>query len=140
MRVVFDTVVFVRALINPHGIWGHLVFSHSDQYRLVVSPPIVLEYLDVLARPELTRKFRTLETMDLGAVLAAIKEAEIADLISVPAISRDPKDDIFLATAAVAQAEYLVSEDRDLLDLKDHGPTRIVDAATFLRILAEASR
>jgi len=26
-RAVFDTVVFVRALINPFGVWGRLILA-----------------------------------------------------------------------------------------------------------------
>ena len=48
LRVVFDTVIFVRALINPHGIWGRLIFQHADAYTLVISPPVVAEILEVL--------------------------------------------------------------------------------------------
>jgi predicted nucleic acid-binding protein len=31
--------------------------------------------------------------------------------------SRDPDDDLFLATAAVGKAQYLITNDRDLLDI-----------------------
>ena len=37
--VIFDTVVFVRALLNPHSLWGRLVFDHYHEYRLIVTPP-----------------------------------------------------------------------------------------------------
>ena len=39
-----------------------------------------------------------------------------------PQVSRDPKDDKFLATAVASEADYVVSEDRDLLDLGAHIP------------------
>ena len=60
IKAVFDTVVFVRSLINPYGRWGELVFSYHDRYQLVVSKELVEEYLEVLHRPELTGKFKTL--------------------------------------------------------------------------------
>jgi predicted nucleic acid-binding protein len=52
--VVFDTVVFVRALINPYSFWGRLVFEHYHEYRLVISPQVLREYIEVMNRPELT--------------------------------------------------------------------------------------
>jgi uncharacterized protein len=133
--VVFDTVIFVRSLINPHGLWGHLVFEHAESYDLIVSPPIVQEILEVLHRPELTRRFRTLGGLDLARVLEIIGQAEVVEITDIPAVSRDPKDDKFLATAEAATADYLVSEDQDLLVLGTHGKTAIVDARTFLTIL-----
>jgi len=50
-------------------------------------------------------------------------------------VARDPNDDKILATASAAGADYLVSEDLDLLVLREYQGTRIVSAATFLGIL-----
>ena len=38
--VIFDTVVFVRALLNPYSLWGRLVFDHYHEYRLIVTPQL----------------------------------------------------------------------------------------------------
>ncbi len=144
MKVVFDTVIFVRALINPHSRWGPAVFDRADAYQLIVSQPIVREYLDVLHRPQITSKFRSLEGAAgnslLLQVLTLFEQAETVDLPEITAVSRDPKDDKFLATAQVAGAEYLISEDADLLDLSEHHGTRIVDAAAFLHLLDQDRR
>jgi uncharacterized protein len=139
LSVVFDTVVFVRCLINPFGLWGKLVFDHARDYRPVLSRPVIEEILEVLARPELTTKFRAVAGLDLRSVLDLLIQAETVELGAIPAMSRDPKDDKFLATAVAAAADYLVTEDQDLLVLKEHGGTKIVTAVTFLRLL-EANR
>jgi putative PIN family toxin of toxin-antitoxin system len=137
MRVVLDTVIFVRSLINPYGGCGEIVFGYASRYRLVLSQPVLAEYLEVLARPELTRKFRSLAARSAVDVLEIVGTAEAVTLDTVSAVSRDPNDDIFIATAAACEADYLVSEDRDLLDLRLHGRTRIVTCLEFLRILRE---
>jgi len=41
--VVLDTVLFVRALMNPFGLWGRVVFDYGDAHRLVVSRPVIAE-------------------------------------------------------------------------------------------------
>lgn len=135
LRVLFDTVVFVRCLINPFGLWGKLVFGRSREYRLVLSRPVIEEIVEVLARPELTAMFRSLAGLDLRAVLDLLAQAEIVELGTIPATSRDPKDDKFLATALAGAADYLVTEDHDLLVLTEHAGTKIVTAATFLDLL-----
>ena len=135
LRVVFDTVIFVRALINPYGLWGRLVFRNRGRYELVVSPPVVRELLDVIHRPEVTRRFRSLAGLDVREVLQLVEEATVVMIDDVPPVSRDPKDDVFLATALAAEADYVVSEDNDLLVLGSHGDARIVTAATFLEVL-----
>lgn len=133
--VVFDTVVFVRSLLNPHGVWGRLVFAHYADYRLILSRPVLEEILEVLDRPELKRKYRTTQGLDRQRLFALFEQAELVDVEHVPAVSRDPKDDKFLATARAGAAQYLVSEDHDLLDLKEYEGVQIVDAVTFLQIL-----
>ncbi len=136
--VVIDTVVFVRALLNPRSMWGRLVFDYAGRYRLVVSAPIVREVIEVIQRPELVRKFRrALPTRNPTTILDILAQAEAVEIAdNVPAITRDPKDDKFLLTAALAGADYLVTEDTDILDdFAEYQGVRIVTAAVFLRIL-----
>jgi len=135
VRVVFDTVIFVRCLLNPHSRWGELIFKHAGEYTLVISEPVVREILEVLRRPELLRKFRTVENMDMARVLDLLAEAETVEVTTIDPVSRDSKDDKFIATAQAARATYLVSEDRDLLDLGEHDGIPIIDGMGFLRIL-----
>ena len=134
-RIVLDTVVFVRALINPGGLWGSLIFGHTLRYRLIVSEHVVSEVVEVLERADIVRKFAPRSGMDYSRVLDILGAAEVVALHELPAVSRDPKDDKFLATARAAQADYLVSEDRDLLVLGEDEGTRIVTARDFLEIL-----
>lgn len=68
-----------------------------------------------------------------------MNNAEIVEIGEISSISRDPKDDKFLAAAKAANAHYLISADRDLLDLKEYEGIQIVDVETFLQVL-EASR
>lgn len=135
IRVVLDTVVFVRSLINPHGRWGELVFKHFESYQLFVSQPVVAEILEVLQRPELSRKFRALEKMNYSKIVELIGEAESVDISGTGSGSRDPKDNKFLATADTAKADFLVTEDEDLLVLKQYRGVKIVDSLEFLRVL-----
>jgi putative PIN family toxin of toxin-antitoxin system len=138
--VVFDAVVFVRCLIYPASRWGRLVFAPTDRYRLIVSEPILREILEVLSRPAITRKFRTIEGLDKAALLARLADATVVNVADVPPIARDPKDDPYLETARAAGASFLITEDQDLLVIGSYEGTRIVDTATFLSILDEEQR
>lgn len=89
----------------------------------------------MLHRPELASKFRSLPGLDVRRVLDLVGDAEAVELGPMPKISRDPNDDPFLATAAAAGADFLVTEDADLLVLEQYGRTRIVSAERFLEEL-----
>lgn len=135
MRVVLDTVVFVRALINPHSACGRIVSASAERFELVVSEPVLREILEVLVRPELTRKFAGLATLDRPAILALLSQATVVSIDNFPAVSRDPNDGKFLATARAADAAYLFSADRHLLTLGTYEGTTILDCMAFVATL-----
>jgi uncharacterized protein len=125
----------VRCLLNPFGIWGRLVFAYHDRYELCVSPPILQELLEVIERPLLKRKYRLTQGRGIERLLEIVARSAAVEISDVAAVSRDPNDDMFLATAVVAGADFVVSEDRDLLDVMEYQGIKIIDAATFLRML-----
>ncbi|MBX5461610.1 MAG: putative toxin-antitoxin system toxin component, PIN family [Steroidobacteraceae bacterium] len=61
--------------------------------------------------------------------------AEIVEPAPLSGVSRDPDDDVLLATALAAQAFLIVSGDLDLLDLGTFRDIRILNAADALRAL-----
>ncbi|HVF69635.1 MAG TPA: putative toxin-antitoxin system toxin component, PIN family [Xanthomonadales bacterium] len=134
-KVVVDTVVFVRGLINPFSYWGKLLFKHNGKYRLFVSKPIVFEILEVLDREEIVKKFRLLKGMDKSKVIEIISQAEVVVLKNIEHISRDSNDDKFIATAKAAKVDYIISEDRDLLDIKEFEGIKIITAEEFIKIV-----
>jgi len=112
LRVVFDTVIFVRGRLNPKSRCGRILAQHRDEYRLFVSPEVLAEYLEVLHRPELMAKSERIAGLDMRTTLGIFRQAEVVEPAQIEPISRDPADDKFLALAAAAGADYLVTEDR----------------------------
>lgn len=131
-KVVFDTVVFVRSLINPYSRCGQIVFKYHKRYRLFLSKPVIIEILEVLRRPELTKKFKSIEKMDIREAIKIISQAEIVEVQEFLKASRDPKDNKFIDTAIESSADYLVSENNDLLILKEYQGIKIVNCEQFL--------
>src|SRR3972149_1167797 len=96
MRAVLDTVVFLRALINPHGRWGRLLFDLSDRYVIVLSPEIIKEVLSVLYRTDLRRRFPAMaEPARLELVLALLRGSEVVEPSERVSVCRDAADDKF---------------------------------------------
>lgn len=96
---------------------------------------------DVLLRPKLRAKFPILTPDWVESVLSAL-EAEADLFYDVPRVielPRDPKDEPYLNLALAAEARYLVTRDRDLLDLADNSAFQsrctqllILDPLSFL--------
>lgn len=136
MRVVLDTVIFVRALINPHGKWGRLLFELSDRYVLVLSPDIIREIISVLYRPSLRRRFPQMaEPAPLAQVLAILERAEVVEPTESLSICRDPDDNKFFECAIEGGAEYVVSEDRDILDIGVYEGVTAVSADQLFQLV-----
>jgi len=55
---------------------------------------------------------------------------------ALTAVCRDPDDNMVLECALEGHAQYIVSGDKDLLELKEFRGIRIVRAAEFLNLLA----
>jgi putative PIN family toxin of toxin-antitoxin system len=81
--------------------------------------------------------YQSLATINPRTIIDLLAKAEAVDIGTPPSVSRDPKDNIFIATALAGRAEYLVSEDKDLLVLSDTLGFTVVDTEAFLRILQE---
>lgn len=138
-KVVFDTQVFLRALINPKSASGRLVLNLQVDYVLYTADQIDREVLDVLSRPKIRQKFPQITDERIKLITTLLELAhrvEVKDSDIQP-ICRDPKDDIFLACAKLAKANYLVSEDNDLLVLKSYEDTQIVNVIEFLAVLQD---
>ena len=111
MRIVLDTSVVVAGLRTRLGA-GNAVLREVAQQRLVplASPPLFLEYEDVLKRPE--------HRLVHGLSLEAIDEflAEFAALIEPVEVhfqwrpqTPDPNDEMVLETAINGRADSIVT-------------------------------
>lgn len=137
MRVVIDSVVVVRAIINPDGPSGRLA-RHADDFVAVMSAETARELIDVVQRPGLqARLHRAGRQPALVQVMRLIQSAEIVDAPSIRAVSRDPDDDKLFAAAVAGRADYIVSEDRDVLDIGEYEGVRTVTVREFLALLGE---
>lgn len=136
MKAVLDTVIFVRALINPKARWGRLLFDLSDRYVIVLSPAIISEIVSVLHRPALRQRFPQLADLpQLDRVLALFEQAQVIEPAQNVRVCRDPNDDKFFACAVAGQADYIVSEDKDILAVTEHEGVRTITAADFIAAL-----
>jgi putative PIN family toxin of toxin-antitoxin system len=138
LRVVLDTVVFVRALMNPKSRSGRLLSIHADKYSIIVSKLTAQELLEVIHRPELQAKYRSLGLIDIRLVIDILANAEAVEFDSPPQAVRDPKDNIFVATAMAGHADYIVSEDKDLLVLDKPAGIPVIDTQTFIDMFEPA--
>jgi putative PIN family toxin of toxin-antitoxin system len=122
-------------MMGPTSAWGELVFRRSHQFETVLSNQMLIEIERVLLYPKVVRKLKSPSAASRSALDAAIAGATIAEVTNVPAICRDPGDDIVLATALAGEAAFILSEDNDLLDMIEYQGMQIVNGMQLLEIL-----
>jgi uncharacterized protein len=140
LRAVLDSSVLISAFITPQGPSGTLLdAAERGVFVLCLSREIVTETVAALAgKPRLQARYGyTPAAVDAYRdVLEAVAEpvADLPDLAG--AVPGDPKDDVIVATAVAAGADYLVTGDRrHLLTLGAYRGVRIVGVREFLDLL-----
>lgn len=136
MKVVFDTNIFVSALLVKNGKPAQIL-KNADKYDFFLCVEIIEEIRRVLNYPRLQKKYRfENQIIDsfLAKLIAASKMGKLSEAKAI-IVKEDPADDKFLILARQTNADYLVSGDNHLLSRKVFGKTRIITAAVFLGLL-----
>lgn len=118
--VVFDCMVFLQAAASAEGpSRACLELARTGQIELVASSSILAEIKEVLGRPKVRKKFPSLTDDKVDLYLKDVQGlSRLAEAQStLQQLPRDPKDEPYLNLALGEQARYLVSWDKDLLDL-----------------------
>jgi len=98
---------------------------------LVISEPLVEEVFRHLVGKFGHSRTQAEERLDLlrESATTFLREAELP--VIDPDVCRDPDDLQVIATAVAVSADYVVSGDRDLLDVCESLRTKIVSPRTF---------
>src|SRR5215213_7527483 len=135
MKVVFDTNVWVSALITPNGISARL-FVSLDRFQSVTSDEIIAEVEKVLHYDKIQKK-RGLTDEEIASYIQFIRLISSVVTVNeqVNFIQADPSDDKFLACASASQATYIVSGDPHLTRLGSYEQIEILPPGEFLKRL-----
>lgn len=133
LRLVIDTNVLISAALSSGGAPAAVVRMALARHRLVFSQATFDELRTRLYRPKFDR-YISLENRErlLHDFNACADWVEIAEPSHY---CRDRDDDKFIETARTAQASYLISGDRDLLEAAAPDGLQIINAAQALEIL-----
>lgn len=138
-RVVLDTNILIAASRSRTGASFALLRAlRSRQFTALVSVPLMLEYEDVLKRPEqLEASWRDAAMTDafLDAFCLLVEPVHLHYLWR-PQL-RDPADEMVLETALNGPAEYLVTLNLNDFAAAKHFRFPVVAPGAFLRQLQE---
>ena len=130
VRVVLDTNVWISALNFGGKPAQILKLAVKGRIRLYSSQTLFAELLGVL-RKKFDYSDEKIEEVEV-LFKKRVKFREPRTTLNV--IKTDPSDNRVLECALETEADYIVSGDKDLLNLESFRGIRIVSAADFLKI------
>ena len=127
-RVIIDTNLWISFLIGKelHYLKDLIV---NEQIKLIISDQLLEELKLVTTRAKLKKFFNPEKVDELVSLLTFISFK--VKVTKIEQVCRDPKDDFILALAKKAKADFLVTGDKDLLELKSYGQTEILSLKEF---------
>jgi uncharacterized protein len=139
-RAVLDSSVLISAFLTPYGVSAKLLdAAEQGIFDLCISHEILDEAQHSLrTKVKGIRRYYAYSDDKIALFiegLAAYAEL-ISDLPQMRVVPLDPKDDVIVATALQAKADFLVTGDRHLLSLGSHAGIQIVPPRQFLDFLS----
>ena len=153
LYAVYDCNVFLQAAARAHSVADQcLQLAESGTVQLLVSRATLAEIADVLNRPFIRTHFPHLTDEIVGAFLIRLQKcSQLVRLVpSKFRYARDPNDEPYINLAIAAGAAFIVSRDRDLLDLmtgqsddckefrQRFRPLKVIEPLEFLRLMRAA--
>lgn len=128
-KVVLDTNILISSLFWK-GPSRHIVdLAIANKIRSISSPEILEELEAVLYEDFPDIPYERIE--EIIRDILSYSQLVVVDKITVKGL-RDLKDTKIIACAISAKADYIVSGDKDLLDLKEYKGIKILNPRVFL--------
>ncbi len=146
---------FLQAVISEKSLAFKLFeYLDEDAFSLFVSDEVMQEITEVLGRPSIRSKNPHITDELVEALLDRVvhKSKKLDNPPRAFEYSRDSKDEKYINLAIVSKADYIISRDKDFLDLMSgfddkskefrqrFRRLRIVEPVGFLNILSAALR
>ena len=128
MKVVFDTNIFISALVIPGGQAEKAIRRITEGTdTLLISKPIIGEILSVLSR-KFSRDSEALSRVavflsDLSTIVHPAKRIHVL---------ADEADNRVIECAVGGRADAIVTGDKEMLDLKEYLRIRIISLKEYL--------
>jgi len=134
LRAVIDTNLFISGLFARDSVSAQLQDLWINQdFELVTSIEIIKEISRVLTYPRIKEYFKPKDKTIKRFFRLIFRKAIISkDIYHTDKIADDPTDNKFLACALEKKADYIVSRDPHLRNLKHYHGIQIVDGTTFI--------
>lgn len=127
-KVIIDTNLWISFLIGKE-LQNLKDLIVDERIKLVTTDQLINELKLVTSKDKIKKYFEPEKVTDLIFLLDIISEK--VKIKKVDQICRDPKDDFLLALSKESKADFLITGDKDLLEIKHYGRTEILTLKKF---------
>jgi uncharacterized protein len=129
-RVILDTNVLLSRLLLPDSKTARVVRRFLDHAQPIVSEETLQELAEALSRPKFDPYVSRPDRQRFFELFARV--AEWVPVTTTIRRCRDPKDDKFLELAVNGNADWIITGDKDLLELSPFQSTLILTPSAAL--------
>ncbi len=134
MKAVFDTNVLIAAFLTEGICAKLLIRARRRDFDMILCDGILQEFKRVLKKKFAASPHEMSEAL---IILSAAAQDILGQTDSIAPICRDPDDNLILACARDAVADYVVTGDEDLLVLKNYEGISILNPREFEKLFPD---
>ena len=132
-RVVLDTSVLISSLLFRGEVSKLVDLWKKGAFIPVISKGTFEELETVLDYPKFGLSKEEKVEMIAEEILPFFEVVEVRQ--EVKGICRDPADDKFISCAVSAGADFIVTGDKDLMEIKKYRSVKVLSASDFLEMM-----
>jgi len=139
LKIVLDANIFVSAVLKPHSDLAKIFeLVKEDKIRLILSEDILSEIKAVLLYSKIKKRHRQAQKEIEKFLEKTVRVGIVTQgKIDADRIKEDPSDNKYLSAALEAKADFIISGDHHLKDLKVFEGIRILDPSAFLVLMTK---
>lgn len=129
IRIIVDTNWWISLLINSYDSQLTAILLREDVV-FCASQELIDEVLTTVKYPKLAKYLKPEIVDEFAATFPQV--VQIFKVSTVVDVCRDSKDNFLLALSQDAEADFLITGDKDLLVLHIFGKTKILTLSDFI--------
>jgi len=136
MKITVDTNVLISATFWYGDSYRVIEAVEQKKISLILSEDIIEEYRGVLGYEEIKEKIRNTNLATKQSVQKIVSLARIViPTRKINVVHDDPDDNRIIECAVAGNVNYLITQDRHLLKLKEFEGIKILTPHDFLRLI-----
>jgi putative PIN family toxin of toxin-antitoxin system len=136
IKVTLDTNILISGSFWKGDSYKILLLIETQQIICILSPNIIEEYKEVMESEEITEKIFNKNLAINKIINYIILTATIISPTSkLKVVKKDPDDNKIIECAVEGKSDFIITNDKHLLNLKKYKKIKIITPEEFLRKL-----